>query len=188
MGGYSILIADLPCLGCGVPRRTDIQFLTDDAAEDDVPAYALGETVPLPVGAAYDAFADAFCHPCLDRWIADENDVAFDHLAAAIQRGDVVARRADDRAVIDLADLRPLAMAADVRGLIPTLSARLARAGVILCDDDVPLDAVATMWSELHTDHICARLVERGWPPPGNELHREDLVVRVTAAQTLELG
>ena len=163
--GSCVLPADVPCLRCAVPRRIDVECLTDD------------DLVP---GSTHEVIADAYCDACLARWIADENTVALAHLIAAIDRGDVVARRADDRTVLPAMEIPRLAMAATVDGAIATLAARLAPTVVLVSDDD--------MWPELHYDHICARLVERGWPPPGDQLYRDDLLVRVTPALTLELA
>lgn len=209
MGTFRILSATLSCLRCGADRPVEVQFKTGD--DGAMPEYQVGDVAADVEPDVYDGIADAYCAPCMSRWIVDEKQVWFGLLSEEIAAGHLVARRAtyrhgalDGRPELGLVetildqtpmnddDVRALADRPEGFGW-PTITARLHDVDVALWHGDMrllPHDASfdeesARWWRDKHRE-VSARLRRLGWP--GGSDQRIDVAVVVDANHRLRLA
>jgi hypothetical protein len=209
MDTFRILSTTLSCLRCGADRRVDVQFKTGD--DGAMPEYQVGDVVADVDPDVYEGITDAYCAPCMSRWIVDEKRVWFELMSEEISAGHLVARRAtyrhgalDGHPEIGLVEtiLDPTPMnASDVRSLAelpegfgwPTITARLADAKVALWHGDMRLephdpsfgDESARWWMH-QGQEVSARLRRRGWPLGGDQWM--DVAVLVDAEHRVRLA
>lgn len=89
MGYFSTVKAILPCERCHARFEAEVQFYTDDDSE--LPIYAVGDRVPLPVDSVYEGIADIYCQPCRKAHCDASRSAHFSQLALQVEIGPAVA-------------------------------------------------------------------------------------------------
>lgn len=92
MGVYRSILLELPCERCGVVRKEEAQFKTDD---DWCQVYRPGDAVPdLAPGASFEACVDYYCRTCQRDLVLARSAVEHDVLARWIEAGVLLLRKA----------------------------------------------------------------------------------------------
>ena len=210
MGTYRILNTTLRCRRCDASHRVAVQFKTGH--DRAMPEYEDGDLIPDVEPGVYEGIVDAYCPPCMSRWVGDEKRLHFDLLADDVAAGRVVARRAtwrngeldgrpelgvvvtlEDEAPMTADAVRALAQVPERPHVWPGMLARLGTAHVALWRGDVrvfpeetSIESPSTDWWRLRCEQVAARLAAMGWLPDGSQWI--DVPVIVDAERRVRLG